>query len=174
VRRVIGRLDAYFQLFPGCDFSSNRSHRSLLVRPVNRNGNASARRCCQSRCAIGRDAPRFVIGQDFGLHRVRGEATRCRIFWIFEGFYGRILHMIDLSHETEALAKRLADAQRLSVDAAIRRALEKQAEIAGEAMRPARRRMSIEEMLAVGDEIAAMPLLDPRSPQEIMDDLNAI
>ena len=32
--------------------------------------------------------------------------------------------------------------------------------------------MSIEEMLAVGDEIAAMPLLDTRSPQEIMDDLN--
>jgi antitoxin VapB len=85
--------------------------------------------------------------------------------------------MIDLTHETEALAKRLAEAQRLSVDAAIRRALERQAtaaEIAGDAMRPARRRMSIEEMLAVGDEIAAMPLLDPRSPQEIMDDLNAI
>jgi antitoxin VapB len=36
-----------------------------------------------------------------------------------------------------------------------------------------RRRMSIEEMLAVGDEIAAMPLLDARSPQEIMDELNA-
>jgi antitoxin VapB len=33
--------------------------------------------------------------------------------------------------------------------------------------------MSIEEMLAVGDEIAAMPLLDARSPQEIMDELNA-
>jgi hypothetical protein len=38
---------------------------------------------------------------------------------------------------------------------------------------PGRRRMSIEEMLAVGDEIAAMPLLDARSPQEIMDDLNS-
>ena len=85
--------------------------------------------------------------------------------------------MIDLTHETEALAKRLAEAQRLSVDAAIRRALERQATaagIAGDAMRPSRRRMSIEEMLAVGDEIAAMPLLDPRSPQEIMDDLNAV
>ncbi len=35
-----------------------------------------------------------------------------------------------------------------------------------------RRRMSIEEMLAVGDEIAATPLLDARSPREIMDDLN--
>ena len=85
--------------------------------------------------------------------------------------------MINLSHETEALAKRLAEAQRLSVEDAIRRALEQQAFTAGlvaETMRPVRRRMSIEEMLAVGDKIAAMPLLDPRSPQEIMDDLNAL
>lgn len=85
--------------------------------------------------------------------------------------------MIDLSHETETLAKRLAAAQRLSVDAAIRQALEQQATatgIATDTMRPARRRMSVEEMLAVGDEIAAMPVLDPRSPQEIMDDLNAL
>jgi hypothetical protein len=37
---------------------------------------------------------------------------------------------------------------------------------------PPKRRMSIEEMLAVGDEIAVMPLLDTRSPEEIMDDLN--
>jgi antitoxin VapB len=85
--------------------------------------------------------------------------------------------MINLTHETEALAKRLAEAQRLSIEDAIRRALEQQAFTTGlvaETMRPVRRRMSIEEMLAVGDEIAAMPLLDPRSPQEIMDDLNAL
>jgi antitoxin VapB len=85
--------------------------------------------------------------------------------------------MIDLSHETEVLAKRLAEMQRLSVDAAIRRALERQAAAAGltgDTKQPARRRMSVAEMLAVGDEIAAMPLLDPRSPQEIMDDLNAV
>jgi len=29
-------------------------------------------------------------------------------------------------------------------------------------------------MLAFGSEISAMPLLDPRSPNEIMDDLNAL
>jgi antitoxin VapB len=84
--------------------------------------------------------------------------------------------MINLSHETETLAKRLAEAQRLPVDEAIRRALEQQASATGLATkttRPVRRRMSIEEMLAVGDEIAAMPLIDRRSPQEIMDDLNA-
>ena len=37
-----------------------------------------------------------------------------------------------------------------------------------------RRRMTVEQMLAVGDEIAAMPLLDTRSPREIMDGINAV
>ena len=85
--------------------------------------------------------------------------------------------MIDLSQETEALAKQLAAAQSLSVDEAVRRALEEKARAAGvvpEAHRPRRRRMTVEEMLAAGAEIAAMPLLDPRSPREIMDDLNAL
>jgi hypothetical protein len=35
--------------------------------------------------------------------------------------------MINLSHETEVLAKRLVEAQRLSIEDAIRRALEHQA-----------------------------------------------
>jgi antitoxin VapB len=83
--------------------------------------------------------------------------------------------MITLSDETETLAKRIAGAQRVSVDEAIRDALEQVARtrhLDVETPQPGRRRMSIEEMLAVGDEIAAMPLLDTRSPQEIMDDLN--
>ncbi len=83
--------------------------------------------------------------------------------------------MINLTQEIEALAKRLAAAQQLSVEDAIRQALEEKARASGveaEPLRP-RRRMSIDEMLAVGTEIAAMPVLDPRSPQEIMDDLNA-
>jgi antitoxin VapB len=87
-----------------------------------------------------------------------------------------VICMINLSHETEALAKRLAAAQSLSVEDAIRLALEEKARAAGidvNALRP-RRRMSIESMLAVGAEIAAMPILDPRSPREIMDDLNAL
>ena len=84
--------------------------------------------------------------------------------------------MIYLSQETEALAKRLAATQRLSVEDLIRLALEEKARAAGVAPEPLRprRRMSIESMLAVGSEIAAMPLLDPRSPREIMDDLNAV
>jgi antitoxin VapB len=83
--------------------------------------------------------------------------------------------MINLSQETEALAVRLAAAQRLSVEAAIQHALEDQARGAGIELEPApRRRMTVEQMLALGSEIAAMPVIDPRSPHEIMDDLNAV
>ena len=81
--------------------------------------------------------------------------------------------MISLSLETETLAQRVAAAQRLSVDAAIRHALEQQAVPPRVATGATRRRMSIEAMLGVGDEIAAMPLLDTRSAREIIDDLNA-
>jgi antitoxin VapB len=82
--------------------------------------------------------------------------------------------MLDLSKETETLARRLAEAQHLSVDAAIRLALERQA--AGGVAETGRKhhRMTIEEMLAVGAEIAAMPVIDPRSSQEIMDDLGTL
>ena len=84
--------------------------------------------------------------------------------------------MIDLTQETEALAKRMAAAQNVSLDDAIRAALEERARATGviaDARRP-RRRMTVEQMLAVGDEIAAMPLLDTRSPREIMDDINVV
>ncbi|MGH6822531.1 MAG: hypothetical protein ACRECP_00180 [Methylocella sp.] len=85
--------------------------------------------------------------------------------------------MIDLSQETEALAKQLAAAQSLSVDEPVRQALEEKACTAGvvlEAHRPRGRRMSVEKMLAAGAEIATMPILDQRFPHEIMDDLNAL
>ncbi len=84
--------------------------------------------------------------------------------------------MITLSRETEELAERLAAAQHLSVEDAIRLALEEKARVVGIGAEttPPSRRLSVEKMLAVGAEIAAMPLLDPRSPEEIMDDLNAL
>jgi antitoxin VapB len=83
--------------------------------------------------------------------------------------------MINLSQETEALARRLATAQRLSVEAAIQRALETQARVAGiESGSDSRRRMTVDQMLAFGAEIASMPILDSRSPNEIMDELNAL
>ncbi len=84
--------------------------------------------------------------------------------------------MIHLSAHTEALAKRLADAQNVTVEEAIRLALEERARAAGVADEPisAKKRLRVESMLAIGAEIAAMPILDPRSPQEIMDDLDSL
>jgi antitoxin VapB len=83
--------------------------------------------------------------------------------------------MIYLSEETEALAQRIAAAQHLSVEAAIQRALEAHARVAGIKLGSSLpRRMTVEQMLAFGAEMTAMPLLDPRSPNEIMDDINAL
>jgi antitoxin VapB len=89
--------------------------------------------------------------------------------------------MINLSQETEALAKRLAAAHHLSVEQAIRLSLEEKARegIAPEPLRPreqspeaiAARRARTDKLVA---ELAAMPVLDPRSPREIMDDLSAL
>jgi antitoxin VapB len=89
--------------------------------------------------------------------------------------------MISLSDETEALARRLADAQSVTVEDAIRQALEARAHAAGllrEAGRPhdqsseavAARRARLDRIVR---DIATMPVLDARSPREITDDLNA-
>ena len=88
--------------------------------------------------------------------------------------------MIILSHEAEALARLLADAERVSVDAAVREALEARARAAGIASEAGRVPRSGAEaaearrgrMERIAREIAAMPVLDPRSPQEIADDLS--
>jgi len=83
--------------------------------------------------------------------------------------------MINLSRETEALARRLATAEGLTVEDTVRLALEERARLTGMARElRSRRRMTVEEMLAVGTEIAAMPLLDRRSPRQIMDGLDAL
>jgi antitoxin VapB len=90
--------------------------------------------------------------------------------------------MINLSQETEDLAKRLAAAQRLSLEEAIRRALDAAARAAGVVTEPRHPRdqspaavaARIERTNRFVAELAAMPVLDPRSPREIMDDLNAL
>lgn len=90
--------------------------------------------------------------------------------------------MLQLSQATEALAKRLAAAQSLSVDEAVRLALENSARSAGIVPDPgfprdaspkaaAARRARLDRLVA---EIGALPDLDPRSTEEIVDDLNAI
>jgi antitoxin VapB len=60
----------------------------------------------------------------------------------------------------------------ISTGEAIRQALEAELRAMAIQGRP-RRRMSVEQMRALGAGIAALPLLDPRSPAQIMDDLNA-
>ena len=90
--------------------------------------------------------------------------------------------MINLSHETEALARRLAAAQRVTIEDAIRRALEASAQAAGVLPEPGRPRDRSPEAAArrrtrmdrIVRDIAAMPMLDQRSPREIMDDLNTL
>jgi hypothetical protein len=90
--------------------------------------------------------------------------------------------MINLSRETETLAVRLAAAQRLSVEAAIRQALETQARAAGLLPEPRRPRDQSPEAVTARHartnglvaELASMPVLDRRSPREIMDDLSAL
>ncbi len=67
--------------------------------------------------------------------------------------------MISLSQENEALAARLAAARRISLEDGIRQALEAQVRVLE--ARP-RRRMTVEQMAALGAGIAALPLLDPR------------
>jgi antitoxin VapB len=90
--------------------------------------------------------------------------------------------MINLPQETEALAQRLALAKHLSVEEVIRLALEET--VRAEGMTPesgqprdrspeavAARRACTDRFVAA---LAAMPVLDRRSPRDIMDDLNAV
>jgi antitoxin VapB len=70
----------------------------------------------------------------------------------------------------------LANEMKLQIDEIARSGggLLKIAPSQGDAIPRPRRRMTVEQMRALGAEIAALPLLDPRSPAEIMDDLNAL
>jgi antitoxin VapB len=86
---------------------------------------------------------------------------------------------IALSPETVALAERLAAAHGVSVEEAIRQAVEQSALAAGVIERkrdtsPEAIAARIAVMQQIADEIAAMPVLDPRSPREIMDELNEL
>jgi antitoxin VapB len=85
------------------------------------------------------------------------------------------LGMIKLSEDVETLARRVAAVERTSVEDTIRRALEDRAHAKGVSLvaRHGRGRMTAEQMVALGAEIAELPLLDSRSPREIMDDLSA-
>jgi antitoxin VapB len=80
--------------------------------------------------------------------------------------------MIELSEDIEALARKIATVRGVSVEDAVAWAIEEGAHRSG--LERHRRRMTCAQMLAVGDEIISLPLLDPRSPQEIMREINAL
>jgi antitoxin VapB len=89
--------------------------------------------------------------------------------------------MIQLSRQTEALARKFAASQRISAEDAVRQAVERSARELGMAVEPERRELSdaaIAERKArmerIAAEIASMPVLDPRTVEEILDDLNAL
>jgi antitoxin VapB len=91
-------------------------------------------------------------------------------------------HMVNivLSPEMAALAERLAAKEGVSVEEAITQAIE-QCALAVGVLEPPKRDTSPEAIAArialmeqIANEIAAMPIRDPRSPQEIMDELNEL
>jgi antitoxin VapB len=90
--------------------------------------------------------------------------------------------MIYLSQETLALARRLAAARGLSLEDAVKLALEQSAREAGLTLPGMRYRdLSAEavaarkaKLEAFADAIANMAVLDQRSPRQIMDDSNAL
>jgi antitoxin VapB len=88
--------------------------------------------------------------------------------------------MVNLSPETIGLAERLAAARGVSLEEAITEAIRQRALAMG-VIEPPKRDTSPEAIAArialmeqIADEIAAMPVRDPRSPQEIMDELNEL
>ncbi len=90
--------------------------------------------------------------------------------------------MINLSGETEALARRLAAAHRISVEGAIRQALEAHARASGISDQSQRPRDASPEAVAAriarfdafASKIAAAPINDARTVNEIVEDLNAL
>lgn len=107
---------------------------------------------------------------DTGAACLRGAAA-----WKVEGRGGThyLRPMLILPPETERLAQRLAEAQGVEPLAVVHRALEERARAVGVADEAPPYR-SVEAMLADAAVIAAMPILDPRSPQEIMDEINEL
>ena len=88
--------------------------------------------------------------------------------------------MIHLSQETLALAKRLAAARGVSLEDAVKLAVEQRAREAGVTTQPPKPRDLSPDAIAArkakldafAETITKMPVLDPRSAREIMDDIN--
>lgn len=80
-------------------------------------------------------------------------------------------HALHLSPETEALAKKLAEAKGQPLAAVVREAIEASAREAGIAIPQPRAINAAEKfrrMREISDRSAARPVLDPRAPEEII------
>ena len=83
--------------------------------------------------------------------------------------------MLQLTHDTEQLARKVAARIGRRPEDLIRAALEREAKALGvQTDEPIKHRMTVEQMMAFGTKVSALPLLDPRSPKEILDDLNEL
>lgn len=90
--------------------------------------------------------------------------------------------MLNLSIATERLAQLIAAKTGTTPEIVVHEAVEERARATGIALEQrARRDLTTEavvareaRMLRCADEIAALPLLDKRSPRQIMDELNAL
>jgi antitoxin VapB len=93
-----------------------------------------------------------------------------------------IWRMLDLSQETEALARRIALEKHVAVDDVIRGALENTARAEGIALEARRPRDASPEAIAarraridaLARAVASLPVLDARPTKEIIDELNAL
>ena len=78
--------------------------------------------------------------------------------------------MLDLAEETEKLAQLIARKVGKTPEDVVREAVEVSARAAGVA--PARRQLSRDELIAgmkaISDRCAALPVYDPRTPDEIL------
>lgn len=83
--------------------------------------------------------------------------------------------MLQLTPDTEQLARKVAARVGRRPEDLIRAALEREARALGVYTdQPGRQRMTVEQMIALGKKVTALPLLDQRTPAEIMDDLNEL
>lgn len=89
--------------------------------------------------------------------------------------------MLNLTMATERLARLIAAKAGTTPEIAVHQAVEERARAAGIALTPNIRDLSPEavaareaRILRYANDIAALPLLDRRSPRQIMDELNAL
>lgn len=81
--------------------------------------------------------------------------------------------MLQLTHDTEQLARKVAARVGRRPEELIRATHEREVtELGIHTDQAARCRMTVEQMMALGRKVSSLPLPDPRPAKEILDDLN--